>query len=64
MLAVRAPHGLKKSPFLEHLYPPSVGVQALHPRTFGYRVPHFSILAGAIQEDARGINLKISDFLS
>jgi len=50
---------MKYSPFLEHLLPPSVGVAALHPRTYGYIELHFSILGIAIQEYARGINLKI-----
>jgi hypothetical protein len=36
-----------------------VGVRALHPRTYGYGEHHSSIDALAIQEDRRGINLKI-----
>ena len=52
------------SPFLERLLPPDVGVQALHPRTFGYVEQHFSMDATSIQEDTWGINLKDLDLLS
>jgi hypothetical protein len=60
MLAVWTPHCLT-TPLLEHLLPPDVGVHALHPRT--YSVIDEEILAQeaeSIQEDRRGINLKIS----
>jgi hypothetical protein len=59
MLAVWTPHCLT-TPLLEHLLPPDVGVHALHPRT--YSVIDEEILAQeaeSIQEDRRGINLKI-----
>ena len=59
MLAVGTPHCLT-TPLIEHLSPPDVGVHALHPRT--YSVIDEGILAQereSIQEDARGINLKI-----
>jgi len=43
--------------------PPSVGVGALHPHTYGYFGLDCSMDANPIQEDAWGIKLKISGIL-